>query len=187
MRLIFSFVLALASISLGLAQTERCSGPLSEQQVIDLLQRRIPDARVQGSVDTCGISFSTTQDTLRRLEQAGATSVVLASLRKKGEQQTWAALKNGRTSSAFEDFLRIYPESEFATEAPQKLAELRITTCPRPQTGESVSAPKDLRSVNGQLKVDLSFRTSVGLVRPDALLIHGPKGSAGAHAAPQPG
>ena len=111
---------------------------------------------------------------------------MLLTLRGKGEQQSWEAIKNSQTSSAIEEFLKIYPNSEFAAEARQRLAEARTKTCPRPLVGASVSAPDNLQSANGKLKVDFSLRTSVGLFGLSAIAtwIQRP---AGAHASAAPG
>jgi hypothetical protein len=71
---IIAVILYVSGIS---AQTIPCSKPLSEKQVIDLVQSKVPDGRVQSTVNDCGISFSPTEETLGRLRNAGATSVIL--------------------------------------------------------------------------------------------------------------
>jgi hypothetical protein len=107
------------------AQTIPCSRPLSEKQIIDLVQSKIPDGRLQSTVTDCGITFSPNDETLGRLRDAGATSVVLVSVRRKGEQQSWDGVKNSQTARPIEEFLRTFPSGQFASDARAKLASVQ--------------------------------------------------------------
>ena len=104
MRATLSLSLILAA-SLAVAQTVTCRGPLSDQQIVDLLQGKVPEARVFLLVDNCGISFSTTQEAMARLRTAGATPYILEALRRKAELQAWTEIKDSKSTQLFEDYL----------------------------------------------------------------------------------
>jgi hypothetical protein len=79
------------------------------------------DRELRASITNCGIDFSPTEAALVRLRGAGATSVVLVTARRKGEQQAWDAIKNTTSSRPLQEFLQIYPSGQFAKEASELL------------------------------------------------------------------
>jgi hypothetical protein len=64
-----------------------CKGPLSQEQLIGLLQGGVADVRVQAFVKTCGIGFTFTPDVAARLGRAGASDAVIVVVREKNNER----------------------------------------------------------------------------------------------------
>jgi len=122
MRGVAPFMVAIAATSVSLAQLAPCSRPISEEQIIAMALRKLSDRELKASITNCGIDFSPTQAALVRLRDVGVTSVVLMTARRKGERQAWDAIKNTRSSLPVQEFLRVYPDGQFAKEASELLS-----------------------------------------------------------------
>ena len=112
----------------------RCSGPLSEAQLTDLL-KAVPTLRMRQLVASCGIAFEPTGEVIGRLRSAGMPQTVLDAVRaatgpaerkRQAEQALWESMKESQEPTAFEDYLRRYPEGQFAEPARQKYRDLKV-------------------------------------------------------------
>ena len=104
----------------------------------------MPDGRAKSLVNTCGIGFAATDENLVRLREAGATSVVTITVRRRGEQQAWGTVKDSGEAKPVEEFLRIYGKGQFGNEAREKLRNLKRGA---PEAGNrrlEAARPKDL-------------------------------------------
>jgi len=81
MRFIWIFVLLWAG-SLRAQSPVRCRGPLSEEQLVDLIRSHVPEARLELFVRTCGIGFQVDGAAAARLREAGAPAAIVSLLRK---------------------------------------------------------------------------------------------------------
>lgn len=79
----FNWIFALVCVGLLYAQPAvRCRGPLSRDQLVDLIQSHVPEARVELYVKTCGISFQMTSASTYRLRAAGAPPELISLLQE---------------------------------------------------------------------------------------------------------
>jgi hypothetical protein len=145
----FSFVLMsakLVSITMllllpALAEAQpsaRCSGPLSEEQLTTLVKGSVvPDAPIKQNVTSCGIDFEATAEAIARLRSAGASESVLAAVRaatgpaerkRRAEQALWESIKDSRDPAVFADYLRRYPDGQFAATTRQKYRDLKVAS-----------------------------------------------------------
>ena len=134
-------VLIIAFLCLsGLAvaqQTVRCTGPLSETQLIQLLEGSVPAPVIGQNVAKCGINFEPTEDAVVRLRSAGMPESVLVAVRnaigpaqreRLADEAMWWSIKYSQSPAAFEDYLRRYPKGAFAASARQELGRLKVAS-----------------------------------------------------------
>jgi hypothetical protein len=116
-------------------QVVKCAGPLSEVQFFELVNSSVPVARIADLVKSCGIDFEPTGEVISRLRffaipeavlEAVRTAIGPAERKRQAEQALWESIKDRRDPAAFEDYLRRYPEGQFAAPARQKFRELKI-------------------------------------------------------------
>jgi formylglycine-generating enzyme required for sulfatase activity len=120
----------------GAQQAVKCpqSGPLSEAQLAGLVKGSVPAPRIGQFVTTCGIDFEPAEDAIGRLRSAGAPESVLAAVRsatgpaerkRQAEQALWDSIKDSQAAEPFEDYLKRYPNGEFAAAAQTRVATIR--------------------------------------------------------------
>ena len=99
---LLSLILAASTCT---AQILPCRGPLSEQQLMELLLGKVPDGRMETFISACGITFAVTEQVLAHLQDAGATQALLDAIRQKGEEARLAQLrvKLGLASTRIEE------------------------------------------------------------------------------------
>jgi formylglycine-generating enzyme required for sulfatase activity len=112
------------------------SRPLSEDQLTELLKgKKVPETRVGQLVASCGIEFEPDEGVIRRLRSAGAPQTVLAAVRaatgpaerkRQAEHTLWDSIKDSQDPTVFQDYLRRYPEGQFAMAARQKYGDLMV-------------------------------------------------------------
>jgi TPR repeat protein len=118
-------------------QVAKCpqSGPLSEAQLTELVKGSVPAPRIGQFVASCGIDFEPTEDAIGRLRSAGAPESVLAAVRaatgpterkRQEEKALWESTKDSQDPSVYEDYLRRYPEGQYAGLARQKCGGLKV-------------------------------------------------------------
>jgi formylglycine-generating enzyme required for sulfatase activity/regulation of enolase protein 1 (concanavalin A-like superfamily) len=111
------------------------SGPLSEAQLTELLKGSVAAPRIRQLVVSCGIDFEPDGGAIGRLRAAGAPQTVLDALRaatgpaerkRQAEQALWESIKDSQDPATFEDYLRRYPEGQFASPARQRYLDLKV-------------------------------------------------------------
>ena len=109
-------------------------GPLSEAQLTKLV-KSVPAMRMRQLVASCGIDFEPAGEAIGRLRSAGMPETVLDAVRvatgpaerkRQAEQALWESIKDSQDPTAFEDYLRRYPEGQFVSPARQKHGDLKI-------------------------------------------------------------
>jgi len=106
-------------------QVAKCpqSGPLTEAQLAGLAKGSVPAPRIGQIVASCGIDFEPTEEALGRLRSEGAPESVLATVRaatgptarkRQVESALWESIKESQDAAVFEDYLRRYPEGQYA-------------------------------------------------------------------------
>lgn len=78
--IIAALILCAALLSLR-AEAQKCSKPLSKDEIINLLNSHVPATRVGDLAQQYGISFALTPETEAQLRKAGATDGLLEALR----------------------------------------------------------------------------------------------------------
>jgi formylglycine-generating enzyme required for sulfatase activity len=128
-------------------QAVPCPRPLSEAQLTQLVKGSVPATRIRQLVASCGIDFEPTGEVIGRLHFAGMPEAVLSAVRAatgpaerklKAEQALWESIKDSDALAVVGDFLRQYPEGQFAAPARQKYRALKIA-------GVSVKVEQALR------------------------------------------
>ena len=130
------FLLLLPALAEAQPVPVRCHGPLSEAQLTDMVKGSVPAPRIGQFVTTCGIDFEPAEDVIGRLRSAGAPETVLAAVRsatgpaerkRKEEQAFWESIKDSQDAAVFEDYIRRYPEGQFAEPARKKYRDLKVS------------------------------------------------------------
>jgi formylglycine-generating enzyme required for sulfatase activity len=133
----------------------RCSRPLSEAQLTELVKGSVPAPVIEQNVAKCGIAFEPTGAAIGRLRSAGMPQTVLDAVRaatgpadraRQAELASWQSIKDSRDPGLFERFLKEHPASQYAGAARQKLAALKPAPPPPPATiapGTKKVNPKD--------------------------------------------
>ena len=134
-KLVSITMLLLLPALTGAQPAVRCSGPLSEVQLTALLKGSVPAPRIGQNVASCGIDFEADGEAISRLRSAGAPETILDAVRaatgpaerkRRAEQASWEPIKDSEDPAAFEDYLRQYPEGQFAAAARQKYRDLKV-------------------------------------------------------------
>lgn len=122
--LLWGLVLSLAYACLALTppSPQASRKPISESDIIDLLQAGVSPTRIATLADQMGINFVLTEDAERRLRNAGATEAILEVLRRRSVASPQAAehFDQGRRLSQQGDYGGALQEFEEA----EKLAPL---------------------------------------------------------------
>ena len=129
----------------------RCpqSAPLSEDQLTKLVKGSVvPDAPIRQYLASCGIDFEADGGVIGRLRSAGASETVVDAVRaaigpaerkRQAEQVLWESIKDSPDPMVFEDYLRRYPEGQFAAPARQRYGDLKVAGI-RPEMERSLAA-----------------------------------------------
>jgi len=134
-RLVSMMMLLLLPALAEAQPAPRCSGPLSEAQLTELVKGSVPALPIQQNVAKCGIDFEPTEEAINRLRSAGAPESVLAAVRaatgpaerkRRAEQVLWESIKDSQDPALYEDYLRRYPEGQYATPAQEKYRDLKV-------------------------------------------------------------
>jgi hypothetical protein len=105
-----------------------CNGPLTEDQVTQLLKAGVASVRLLAFVNECGVNFTLTREAEGRLRRAGASDALLKLIQTHyttAEQIAWDTVKNVANPGPLEDFLKRFPEGEFASEARERLNNMK--------------------------------------------------------------
>ena len=129
---------ALFLLPLPAQQPVKCSGPLSVDQLLQLVKALHP-LRTRAFLDTCGVSFDRSAEAEQRVRAAGAQEPVLEALRaawakregeaKKNEAlelEFWREIRESNRAVLFEEYLKRFPDGAFRTMAEERLATLRL-------------------------------------------------------------
>jgi hypothetical protein len=134
--LLFVGIILVCSTASLLAQQAAlsCKGPLTEEQVTELLKAGVADGRVQAFVKECGVNFELAPETEGRLRRAGASDALIklaqarsAEERKKiqeAERLRQAAIEEEKRGKEVERLRQATIEEEKNREA-VRIAELR--------------------------------------------------------------
>ncbi len=117
-------------------QAVPCRGPMSAAQLTQLVKGSVPEERIEQLVASCGIGFEPTTGAIGRLRAAGMPETVLDAVRaatgpaarkRQAERAFWKSIKDSRDTTVFEDYLRRYPDGQFADAARQRRRDLKVT------------------------------------------------------------
>lgn len=172
--------------------------PLSEQEVLELLEGGVPSARVGGIVDDRGISFDFTSEIEEKVRNAGGADDVVAALRRASQRRASSSqprtggLVFKTTPGETQIYLNDEPKGMTSVEGELRLPDLQPGTynlrisLPGYQSYEkpiTVSAGEDQT-----VYVTLVPKSSAGVTKDNALPGQGPPtGSVPAEGIPIPG
>lgn len=154
--LLLSFLSLLLVPTVAAQETPPCEKALSVQDVVDLLEGHVRDARVALFVTSCGVDFELNAQFEQRLRSAGATSDLIQTIVRNvklagpkvtlkadkteievGESVTLTWDSSNATELALEPDLGSVPSQGSRTVAPQKTTTYRLSARGKGGTGES--------------------------------------------------
>jgi formylglycine-generating enzyme required for sulfatase activity len=136
----------------------RCSGPLSEAQLTELLKGSVPAPVIEQNVAKCGIAFEPDAGAIGRLRSAGMPQTVLDAVRaastpterkRQAERASWESIKDSWDPRLLEQFLREYPASQYAGAVREKLAALKPAAPPPPPAATRAPGAKKVNPKDG--------------------------------------
>jgi hypothetical protein len=154
--LLLSFLSLLLVPTVAAQETPPCEKALSVQDVVDLLEGHVPDARVALFVTSCGVDFELNAQLEQRLRSGGATSDLIQTIVRNvklggpkvtlkadkteievGESVTLTWDSTNATELDLEPDFGSVPLQASRTVAPQKTTTYRLSARGKGGTGES--------------------------------------------------
>ena len=87
----------------GWAWAQKAAKPLTEQDLVNLIELQIDEATIAGKISKQGIAFAVDEAVLKRLEQAGAAQTLLQSVQQAAKTKPAA----GERAITFQDIARL--------------------------------------------------------------------------------